>query len=72
MRIMVTLPEDPANYDALTRQAAQLHAEAIRGEIEGLRCPAAQKMALLSSIFREKPGQEAGVDRKREHKLTNL
>lgn len=71
MKIMVTMPEDQAAREALTRQAARLHAEAIRGSLEGLRCPAAQKTALLSSIIRKKPGPKAEDTQIREHKLTN-
>ena len=54
MEIMVNLPEDAAAREALARCAAQLHAEAIRGSLEALRCPEAQKKAVLNAILRAK------------------
>ena len=71
MEIMVTVPEEPAEREALARRAAQLHAEAIRGFFEGLRCSAGQKSALFRSIFWEKQDHEAENRPIREHKLTN-
>ena len=70
MRIMVTGPEDPAEHEKITRQAARLHAEAIRESLSGLRCPAAQKTALLHSISWKNRGQNIGDGKNREHKLT--
>ena len=70
MRIMVTGPEDPAEREAITRQAAQIHAEAIRESLSGLRCPAAQKTALLHSISWKNQGQNGEESQNREHKLT--
>jgi hypothetical protein len=70
MEIMVTVPEEPAEREALARRAAQLLAEAIRGIFEGLRCPAAQKSALLRSFFWEQLACEAENRPIREHKLT--
>lgn len=69
MNIMVTLPDDPEEREALRRLAARLHAEAICGALAGLRCPAEQKKALAQGLIRssltekgrkcpEKPGIE--------------
>ena len=54
MEIMVNLPETQAERETLTRRASQLHAEAICGVLAGMRCPGAQKTAVLHAIIRVK------------------
>ena len=54
MEITVNLPETQAERETLTRRASQLHAEAICGVLAGLRCPGAQKTAVLHAIIRVK------------------
>ena len=57
MKIMVNIPETQTEREALARRASELHAEAICGVLAGLRCPEAQKKAMLYAIFREKQGE---------------
>ena len=57
MKIMVNLPEAQAERETLARRASELHAEAIRGVLAGLRCPKVQKKAVLHAVFREKQGE---------------
>ena len=59
MNIMVTLPEDPEEREALRRRAARLHAEAICGALSALRCPAEQKKALLDGMLRPDPPEKS-------------
>ena len=72
LRIMVTVPEDPAGREALARQAARLHAEAIRGQLEGLRCPAAQKMAALHQVIRANQSQNGTIRGIHEREMSEL
>ena len=57
MEIMVTVPADPAEREALFQRAARLHAEAICAVLAGLTCPAEQKTALLRTISEAKEGK---------------
>ena len=59
MNIMVTLPENPEEREALRRRAARLHAEAICGALSALRCPAEQKKALLHGMLRPDPSEKS-------------
>ena len=76
MEIMVTLPADPEEREALLLRAARLHAEGICAALAGLRCPAGQKSALLTALKcpnrPEKEGRNRDERTIHEHNLTKL
>ena len=60
MKITVTLPEAPAQREALLRRAAELHAALVCEALKALPGPALQKDALLKALFqaeREEKGR---------------
>ena len=58
MKITVTMPEDPAQREALLRRAAELHAALVCEALKALPGPVSQKNALLKVLFRAE--MEAG------------
>ncbi len=59
MKLAVTLPDDPAERDALCRQAARLHAESACAALEDLRCDEARRTALLHALICRISGESA-------------
>ena len=58
MEIMVTVPENAAEQQALWQQAAVLHAEAIQEALEALQYPQEQKNTLRNAILRAKKEED--------------
>ena len=49
VNVIVHYPKDDEGRRELARRVAAVHAEAARAYIEGLSCPAAQKLALADA-----------------------
>jgi len=51
INLIVHVPETEAGKEELAKRVSEVHAEAVIRRLNGLNCPAGQKLALLDAII---------------------
>lgn len=72
MNMMVTLPAEPEEREALHARASQLHAEAVREILEARAWSAAEKTARLQQLILQIKGKTGAAPGNHECKMTKL